>query len=209
MGKAGVTVSFDDIVGIALLLYFLSSLFRSMLRRGDRPGSPKADDGVPGKASPDGGRRRRTWEEELRELFEEAQGRMDMPPWAEPGPLLEEEPATHDENGVSGDGVPAPAQTQTETAEDSPFAPVPGLDREAERGHSFGAPVAAPAEERTPAAAWAEEERAIEGEDVAVPSLVARPRRFFHPAALREAIVMMEVLGPPRALRPYRPPHHR
>lgn len=208
-------MDFDDIVGIAMLLYFLSALARGMLRRSDRPGSPPAgEDGAPGEAAGDGGTRRpRTWEEELRELFEEAQRRLDLPPWAEPGPLPEVLPEEEEQPAPAGNGAARPERADGGPVPEGVWSPPAAAPYREEAGKPAGEAVPSSPWDDDFQLAWEPEEQEPGKETPAPPAVsgaaLARPRRSFHPAALREAVVMMEVMGPPRALRPYRPPHLR
>src|SRR5690625_4367659 len=112
---------------------------RSARRRNARPGArgrPGPNRGEAGRAP----RAPRRWEDELRELFEEAQRRMEQPPWGEslPEEVPRPEPPVPE---FAAPGVPpvteAPAKAEPAT---TPKTPVPPSVRVSPKPKDYGSP---------------------------------------------------------------------
>lgn len=209
-------MSLDELLGLALTLYVLVSIVAGVLRGGSRTRPSRPEEETEGEGLP------RSWEEELREIFgdiprpapgetddghspsspsrdHEAEERDDrpwleiepIPPFGIPFPLPPEEEVLPPPETPPPSAPPPPAAPEPVALE--PVVGAQGADR--------------PAVHREPAL---EPEAPPAFRDAGPPaeSLAARVRRRLRaePASLREVIMLQEILQPPRALRPYRPP---
>lgn len=206
----------DELLGLALIIYIVASALLGMLRREQARTRPRHPEEAEGDGQPGPWR---DWEEELRDLFERTRERQQAEGAAEePEPAPAE--ADDDRPWLEIEPIPLPDQWPMEEVPRWPRSEEPGSGEPGGEEHAPGTegpplPAPVPPVPSGPTAPWPPGRDPVGAGDgaarVASPErggLARRVRRRLRGDRdqLREAVILMEVLGPPRALRPYRPP---
>lgn len=203
----------ENLIGLAVIAYFIYAFISAVLQKQQRPDSELPDDDTPWPHLENAAEPRPA---------DRAPGESSRPDPRGPGPIFWPDLFGDPTRPGTPWGWPieVPEQTAEPVRQETPKAP--------ERTVTSEQPAAsiAQAGEATTSTALAQAERSLlqrlaeresmadviqRGTVTAEPMRTVRPSEQrapleLTPASLRQAILYMEVLGPPRALRPYRPP---